>query len=173
MQTHVVKAKKLHKSAVLPKQATEDSAGLDLYACFGDRKEIKIEDGLTKTSVFLKASDTGRMSFVLPPGKWAAIPTGFAVALPRGVYGCVASRSGMAKKKGLIVHQGTGTVDPDYRGEIYMIIRNVSEMDQIIYDGDRLAQLIPIIYKHIELELSKDLEDTDRGSGGFGSTGHN
>ena len=96
------------------------------------------------------------------------IGTGIAIELPKGVYGRIASRSGLALKKGLDI--GAGVIDPDYRGEIKILLFNHSESEYLIKKGDRIAQLIMEKIKIVDIEEIEDLGSTDRSNQGFGST---
>ena len=107
----------------------------------------------------------------LQPGERALVPTGFAAAIPQGYEGQVRPRSGNALKRGLTCLNTPGTIDSDYRGEIGVILVNLGQETQIISRGERIAQLViaPVVVAGI-VEADA-LDDTDRGSGGFGSTG--
>lgn len=134
--------KKLVSHAVIPKRATEGSAGLDISAS---------ED------------------FVIPAHKWNAVPTGIAISVPRDCYARLAPRSGLAYKKGIDV--GAGVIDSDYSGEIKVILFNHGDEDFIIHRGDRIAQIIFEKIFINELVEVEELTFTKRGDGGFGSTG--
>ena len=134
--------KKLVSHAVIPKRATEGSAGLDISAS---------ED------------------FVIPAHKWNAVPTGIAISVPRDCYARLAPRSGLAYKKGIDV--GAGVIDSDYSGEIKVILFNHGDEDFIIHRGDRIAQIIFEKIFINELVEVEELNFTKRGDGGFGSTG--
>lgn len=134
-----------HPNAVLPTTATEGSAGYDLSAC--------VED-------------------VVPAGSWKAIETGVVVQFPSNCYLRIAPRSGLAFKKGLDVF--AGVIDSDYRATIKVILMNHGKEDFQIHIGDRIAQMIyEAIYKPDLCQVSSlaELEETERGQGGFGSTG--
>ncbi len=136
----------VEEGATLPKQTTALSAGSDISA------------KLSKP-------------FVLRPGDYALIPTGLKIALPPGYEAQVRPRSGLAAKYGVTVLNSPGTIDADYRGEVKVILINHGKEDFIINDGDRIAQFViaPIVNTtFIEVD---ELDDTDRGEGGFGSTG--
>jgi dUTP pyrophosphatase len=108
---------------------------------------------------------------VLEPGERALVETGIAVAIPEGYEGQIRPRSGVARKEGLTVLNSPGTIDSDYRGEVKVLVVNLGQREIDICDGDRIAQLVicPVVQAHlVEVE---ELDDTDRGSGGFGSTG--
>ena len=135
------------KEIPLPRYATAGAAAMDLYACITE-------------------------SLVLPAGERTVIPTVIAIALPgRNYVGLVFARSGLGIKKGICLSNGVGVIDSDYRGEIAVGLVNLSREDYTILPGDRIAQLMvtPVAQPH--LELVEELDETDRGCGGFGSTG--
>tara|TARA_B100001093_G_scaffold301272_1_gene287341 strand:- start:346 stop:786 length:441 start_codon:yes stop_codon:yes gene_type:complete len=138
--------KKLTKNVSLPKYATDGSSGVDLAANLEQVIEIK-------------------------PGKIAIIPTGLAVSIPRNFEIQIRPRSGLAAKNQVSVLNTPGTIDSDYRGEIKIILINLSNKNFLVNSGDRVAQMVlcPIIkatFKEVD-----NLENTTRGFGGFGSTG--
>ena len=110
-------------------------------------------------------------SLVIKPGRSALVPTGLYLEIPSGYEVQVRSRSGLALKNGIMVLNSPGTIDSDYRGEIKVILMNLSSEDFVINNNDRIAQLVLSRYEKAELVLSDQLEETERGSGGFGSTG--
>ncbi|MGV6846387.1 MAG: dUTP diphosphatase [Lutibacter sp.] len=110
-------------------------------------------------------------SVVLKPLERAIIKTGLFIALPVGTEAQVRPRSGLAAKKGITVLNAPGTVDADYRGEIGVILVNLSNENFEIKNGDRIAQLVIAKHERAEWEEVKELSETERGSGGFGSTG--
>jgi dUTP pyrophosphatase len=128
----------------MPARATPGSAGFDLRA---NRFET------------------------LRPGQRALIPTGFAVAIPQGWAGLICPRSGLALAHGITVLNAPGIIDSDYRGEIGVILHNLGNEAFSVGIGDRIAQLVLKRILITDLELVEDLDDTDRGAGGFGSTG--
>ncbi|MCZ0737496.1 dUTP diphosphatase [Phreatobacter sp. AB_2022a] len=132
----------------LPAHQTEGSAGMDLVAALA-------ED----------------MPLVLAPAERAAVPTGLVLAIPGGFEGQVRPRSGLALKHGLTVANAPGTVDSDYRGEVKVILINLGEQPVTIRRGERIAQLVIAPVTRAALLLAENLDETDRGSGGFGSTG--
>ncbi len=138
--------KRLSKNVTLPRYETEDSSGLDLAADID--KQIKIL-----------------------PGKSEIIPTGLAVAIPKNFEIQIRPRSGLAAKNQVSVLNTPGTIDADYRGEIKVILINLSDKVFVVEKGLRIAQMVvcPVIKASIK-EVTK-LESTKRGSGGFGSTG--
>jgi dUTP pyrophosphatase len=130
----------------LPQYETQASAGVDLRA-------------------FLP------QPIVLKPMERVLIPTGLYLELPLGVEAQVRSRSGLALKKGIAVLNAPGTVDADYRGEVGVILINLSTEDFPIQDGDRIAQLVLARHERASWQLVEELSSSDRGTGGFGSTG--
>ena len=142
-----MKVKIINKSDhPLPNYETLESAGMDL------RTNIK-------TDITLK------------PNQRAIVPTGIFIALPKGYEAQVRSRSGLAAKYGVTVLNSPGTIDADYRGEIGVILINFSENDFIIKNGDRIAQIVIAKHERAIWEECNNLSKTERGSGGFGSTG--
>ena len=142
----MVKIKKLRKDAIIPKYASEQSAGLDLYA--------NIEEDIS-----------------IPPFHTVKIPTGVAIELEDNTVGLIYARSGLATNRDLAPANKVGVVDSDYRGEIIVALHNHGEIPQKVAKNERIAQLVitPII--HVELEEVDELSQTKRSSGGFGSTG--
>lgn len=130
----------------LPEYATALSAGMDLRA--------NIDAPL-----------------VLRPLERKAVPTGLYMALPPGYEAQVRPRSGLALKKGITVLNSPGTVDADYRGEVKVILVNLSDEDFTINDGDRIAQMVVARHETVEWCAVGQLDDTERGDGGFGHTG--
>ncbi|MBS9766402.1 MAG: dUTP diphosphatase [Flavobacteriaceae bacterium] len=108
---------------------------------------------------------------VLKPLERAIIKTGLFIALPVGFEAQVRPRSGLSAKKGITVLNAPGTIDADYRGEIGVILVNLSNEDFIVNDGERIAQLVIAKHERVEWDKVSKLDDTERGSGGFGSTG--
>ena len=141
-----IKVKLLRPDAQVPARATADSAGADLHACM---------DG----------------PVTVAPGETAFIGTGLAAAIPSGWAGLVFARSGLACKKGLAPANKVGVIDSDYRGEIKVALHNHGTEPVTVTPGDRIAQLALVPVCMAEYEASETLEDTDRGAGGFGSTG--
>ena len=129
-----------------PNYETEGAAGMDLRA--------NIEDAIT-----------------LKPLERAIVKTGLFIALPVGFEAQVRPRSGLAAKKGITVLNSPGTVDADYRGEIGVILVNLSNEEFIVNDGERIAQLIIAKHERVNWQEVDVLSETERGSGGFGSTG--
>ena len=109
--------------------------------------------------------------FTLAPGARTLVPTGLYISLPKGYEAQVRPRSGLALKKGVTVLNTPGTIDADYRGEIGVIIANLSQEDFVINDGERIAQMVVARHETVEWELCDTLDETERGAGGFGHTG--
>ncbi|MBR4133651.1 MAG: dUTP diphosphatase [Bacteroidales bacterium] len=130
----------------LPQYATPQSAGVDLRA------------------------DT-REDIVLPPLGRAMVPTGLYLEIPAGYEAQVRPRSGLAAKKGVTVLNSPGTIDADYRGEVRVILVNLSSDPFTIVPGERIAQMVFARHEQVEWEEADTLEESERGAGGFGSTG--
>lgn len=107
----------------------------------------------------------------LKPLERTLIPTGLHIALPQGYEAQIRPRSGIAAKRGLTMLNSPGTIDSDYRGEIKCIVVNLSNETQTIEPGERIAQMVIARYEQIMWEPAENLDDTERGAGGFGSTG--
>ncbi len=108
---------------------------------------------------------------ILSPGERILVPTGLYVSIPPGYEAQIRPRSGLALKKGITLMNTPGTIDADYRGEIGIIMVNLSQEDFVINDGERIAQMIVARYETVEWESCEELDETERGSGGFGHTG--
>ena len=137
---------KLDPSAQLPRRATASSAGYDLCACV--RQPVTVE-----------------------PGQTVSIPTGLAMALPQGYGGFIFARSGLGIRHGIVPGNCVGVIDADYRGEIKVALHNHSDAPVTVQPGDRIAQLVIMPVMMAEYVEADELCDTDRGAGGFGSTG--
>ncbi len=150
-----------------PVRGSPMAAGFDLCACISDEfvppTHYLQQDGI----VFHTSGD--EKSIAIKAGKRALIKTGVRMSLPFGQYGRIAPRSGLAYKNGIDVL--AGVIDADYRGDVGVILLNTGDNDFIIKDGDRIAQIIIEKIDMCELIVVKDLGITDRGEGGFGSTG--
>jgi len=107
----------------------------------------------------------------LTPGARALVPTGLYISLPQGYEAQIRPRSGLALKKGITLLNTPGTIDADYRGEIGLIVANLSQENFVINDGERIAQMVVAKYETAEWELCDSLDETVRGAGGFGHTG--
>ena len=130
----------------LPEYATEQSAGMDLRA--------NIDEPI-----------------VLRPLERRLIPTGLYIALPKGYEAQVRPRSGLALKKGITVLNAPGTVDADYRGEVGVVLINLSQEDFTVNDGERIAQMVIVRHETAEFVEVECLDETERGAGGYGHTG--
>lgn len=142
-----IKVKLLREGARLPHLATDGAAACDLYALLSE-------------------------PVTLAPGQRYPVPTGIAIALPdKNSVAVVCARSGLALKQGLALANGIGVIDSDYRGEIFVAIINNDKESKTIENGERIGQLmiLPVIVP--EYEVVSELDETERGSGGFGSTG--
>lgn len=130
----------------LPTYATEQSAGMDLYAAIGAPLRLQ-------------------------PGQRELIPTGISIALPPDCEAQIRSRSGLAAKSGIIVLNSPGTIDADYRGEIFVVLYNSSDRLFLVERGMKIAQMVVAPVLHVNWQAIDKLNLTERGSGGFGSTG--
>ena len=141
-----IPVKILRPNAVIPTYGTEFSAGADLYACLD-------------------------APVIIAPGQTALIPLGFAMALPEGYAGFVFARSGLATKRDLAPANKVGIIDADYRGECMVPLHNHGQSPQSVEHGERIAQMAILPYLAGEFFETDKLSDTERGEGGFGSTG--
>lgn len=146
--TFMVNVKKLRDDAIIPTQGSKYAAGYDLYAAIDAPITIKSEETIK-------------------------IGTGLAFELPEGFFAGIFARSGLATKQGLRPANCVGVVDCDYRGEVIVAIHNDSNRNTVIAPGDRIAQMILLPYQSMEFTEVNDLNKTDRGDGGFGSSGNN
>ena len=146
-----INVEKLADNAVLPTYGTDHSAGMDLYAIIPDTMNWA----------------------VVSPRKTKLIHTGISVEIPDGYFGAIFARSGLAVKEGLRPANCVGVIDSDYRGEVMVALRNDSDVTRYISNGERVAQMVIIPYERAELNEVKILGETERGAGGFGSTGKN
>lgn len=137
---------KLRPEAVLPVYSTRESAGADLCACLDE-------------------------DLVIEPSLYAKIPTGLSIQLPQGYEAQVRPRSGLAAKFGLTVLNSPGTIDADYRGEVAVLLINLGKERVVIHHGDRIAQVVVAPCAQASFLEASFLDATERGSGGFGSTG--
>lgn len=110
-------------------------------------------------------------SVVIPAGETRLLHTGIAVAIPEGYAGLIYARSGLASKRHLAPANKVGVVDADYRGEVMVALHNHGKEDQILENGERIAQLVITPFLRADFTLSETLDETERGAGGFGSTG--
>ena len=138
--------KRLSKNIELPKYETNGSSGMDLSANI--KKQIKIE-----------------------PGKTSIVPTGISVSIPKNFEIQIRSRSGLAAKSQISVLNSPGTIDADYRGELKVILINLGNKTFVVEKGTRIAQMVLCPIVKVKFKEVDNLDDTDRGAGGFGSTG--
>ena len=138
---------------------------------------IKLLDPELPAPAYAKPGDAGadlrsRIDFELEPGERALVPTGVAIALPEGYVGLVHPRSGLATKHGITIVNAPGTVDSGYRGELMVTLLNTDKTKSFhVQRGDRIAQLIIQKYEHATFTVVDELDQTERGSSGFGSSG--
>lgn len=137
---------KLHPDAVMPTYGSRHAAGADLYAL-------------------------AEAEILIPAGKTVFVSTGIAMEIPEGFVGLVFARSSMGAKRNLAPANKVGVIDSDYRGEIKVVLHNHGDTDQVVMPGERIAQLAIVPYLMAEFEECTSLSDTERGEGGFGSTG--
>jgi dUTP pyrophosphatase len=138
--------KKLSKTAIIPKYETQGASGVDISANINEHLTLATNESIL-------------------------VPTGIAVSIPQGFEIQIRPRSGLAAKKGISVLNTPGTIDADYRGEIKVILINHGNEPFIIRNGDRIAQMVVCPIVQAKFEQVDELSDTERGSGGFGSTG--
>lgn len=183
-----LKIKKLNPDAHVPTRAHDTDAGMDLYALpveYTDKEKSDIKNKLAAKALLQSATafdllwaatdsdweQTFAKGIFIFPHETVMVPTGIAVAVPTGYMGCIYARSGLASKHGLAPANCVGIVDSDYRGEVKVALHNYSNEPYIVDVGDRIAQLViqPIsLCTPVEVE---ELDETDRGVGGFGSSG--
>jgi dUTP pyrophosphatase len=147
----VIKIYRMHHSAKIPAYKTKEAAGMDLHACLpGDSlpEDFRLES-------------RGRL----------LIPTGFAIQIPPGYEGQIRPRSGLALEHGVTVLNAPGTLDSDYRGEVGVLLINHGQDDFWVKHGDRIAQLVIAKVERTDVLEVAELDETERGAGGFGSTG--
>ncbi|MCW7470540.1 dUTP diphosphatase [Leptospira kanakyensis] len=136
----------LKEGAVIPEYKTSGSAGMDLSACLSE-------------------------NLILPNGKVVFVPTGLAMAIPEGYEGQVRPRSGFSTKNRIMMPNSPGTIDSDYRGEILIPLLNLSGEDFVLEPGTRVAQMVLHSVAQLPVQVVTELSATERGTGGFGSTG--
>ena len=144
MPTTPLEVQLLHPDAVAPARTREGDAGHDLRAVAAE---------------------------VIPPGEHRVVPTGIAIALPDGIAGLVTPRSGLAAQHGITLVNTPGLIDPNYRGEIKVILRNEGRERFAVEPGDRIAQLLLVPFSAPPIRIVSALTSTERGSAGFGSSG--
>lgn len=140
---------RINENAIIPKKMTDEAAGCDLYACLENN------------------------SATIKPHQTVKINTGIKMAIPQGYFGAIYARSGLATKDGLRPANCVGVIDSDYRGEIIVALFNDSNKEKVINTGDRIAQLVIQSYQNVNFIETRELDETDRGNGGFGSSGIN
>ena len=141
-----MRVKKVRPNAVIPTYGSAEAAGADLYACL-------------------------EADVVIEPGKTVFVPTGIAMAVPRGYAGLIYARSSMGAKRGLAPANKVGVIDSDYRGEVMVALHNHGTEIQTVCHGERIAQLLVTAVLAPAFEETDELDETARGAGGFGSTG--
>lgn len=146
MKKAQIRIKKLREDAVAPTYGSPYAAGADLYACLEEEQ-------------------------VVSPGQTVMIHTGIAMEIPEGYAGLIFARSGLASKRGLAPANKVGVVDSDYRGEFMIALHNHSDVPQTVLPGERIAQMVITPVLTAGFLQVEELEETQRGSGGFGSTG--
>jgi dUTP pyrophosphatase len=142
----LIRIKKLIDKAIIPARGSQQAAGYDLYACADE-------------------------DIVIAPHSTVKVGTGLSIAIPDGYFGAVYARSGLASKQGLRPSNCVGVIDSDYRGELIVAMHNDTEVEATINKNERIAQLVVMPFLSVEFEETEELDDTERGSGGFGSTG--
>ncbi|MBO5136859.1 MAG: dUTP diphosphatase [Clostridia bacterium] len=142
-----IKIKKLKENAVIPTRGSEKAAGYDLYACFEGE------------------------SLTIPAHSTVKVGTGLAIAVPDGYFGAIFARSGLATKQGLRPANCVGVADSDYRGEYIVALHNDTDEEKVIAKAERIAQLVVMPFLSVEFDEVEELDETERGAGGFGSTG--
>lgn len=145
---HIAKFVRLNTNATIPTKASEESAGYDLYAC--------IDSGVVQIN----------------PHETVFVDTGLAITPPKNYYGAIFARSGLASKQGLRPANCVGICDEDYTGNYMVALHNDSDETRYINNGDRIAQLVFMPYLNIDFVEVDKLKETERGGGGFGSTGN-
>ena len=142
-----IKIKKLQEKAMVPTSGSSKAAGYDLYACLEGE------------------------SLTIEPHSTAMVGTGLAAAIPEGYFGGIFARSGLAAKQGLRPANCVGVVDADYRGEIKVALHNDTDQPRTIGDGERIAQMVVLPFLEVSFQTVSELDETERGEGGFGHTG--
>ena len=141
-----LKIKKMRDNAIIPTRGDSEAAAIDLYACMDD-------------------------SVTILPGRTAWIPSGIACDFPNGYFGLVLPRSSVGAKRRLTLSNTAGVIDHSFNGEIMMVFQNDGDVYQTIHPGERLAQMILLPYVTYNIVETDSLTETERGEGGFGSTG--
>lgn len=149
-----MRVKRLYPNSKIPTRGSDYAAGYDLYA-----------------ENVLFADDSDNYTLKVLPGKTLKVGTGIAVELPKGTFGAIYARSGLGIKHGIVPANCVGIIDEDYRGEIVVALHNHSDKPFFFKFGDRIAQLVIHPYIAADVNVVDGLSDTERGNGGFGSTG--
>jgi len=148
MELKILQMERGGKKPPLPQYQTADAAAMDIAAFLPEGEEI-----------------------VLQPGEWKLIPTGLCMAIPSGFGGFLLARSGLAAKFAIGLTNGVGLIDADYRGEVKVNLHNGGTAPFTVRDGDRIAQLVLLATPRVTVCAAETLDETQRGTGGFGSTG--
>lgn len=167
-----LKIKRLTKTATLPTKAHETDACFDIYADIPD-EEYEYREGTPNLfgGFPMFALEKRGKGVAIQPHQTVLIPTGFATEIPHGFWGAIFARSGLASKQGLRPAQGVPVIDEPYRGQWMIPLHNDSEETHIIHHGDRICQFMLLPYFQTTITEVEELDSTDRGEGGFGSTG--
>ena len=142
-----LKFRKINNLAKTPTRGSNSAAGYDLYAA-------------------------SSYNIIIQPHQTVKVGTGIAIAIPEGYFGGIFARSGLATKKGLAPANKVGVIDSDYRGEVIVALHNDTDGIQVVEAGDRIAQLVILPFISVDFNEVEKLDETDRGAGGFGSTGN-
>ena len=142
-----IKIKKVNPNAKIPTRGSDQAAGYDLYACLDTEK------------------------ITIPAHQTVKVQTGLSMAIPEGYFGAIFARSGLAAKQGLRPANCVGVIDSDYRGEFMVTLHNDTDEPKTVENHDRVAQLVVMPYMQIDFNETDSLDETERGAGGFGSTG--
>ena len=148
MECVKVEIKRLNDKAIIPTRGSSNAAGYDLYANLGEYDVLEIQPHCTYS-----------------------VGTGLAISIPTGYFGAIFARSGIARDRGLRPANCVGVIDSDYRGEVIVALHNDSDELPRVRNGERIAQLVILPYLPVEFEEVEHLTETERGEGGFGSTG--
>ncbi len=159
-----VKIKLLSETATLPTYGSEEAAGMDLYL------DLSTSPTFWNGYPRLSSDEMQDDVFLMPQGV-AMLSTGISISIPQGYVGLIYARSGLASKKGLRPRNAVGVIDSDYRGTVMVPLVNDSDEVATVAHGERIAQMIITPYEQANLILVDELDSTDRGTGGFGSTG--
>ena len=142
-----IKIKKVNPNAKIPTRGSYQAAGYDLYACLDTEK------------------------ITIPAHQTVKVQTGLSMAIPEGYFGAIFARSGLAAKQGLRPANCVGVIDSDYRGEFMVMLHNDTDEPKTVENHDRVAQLVVMPYMPVDFQETDSLDETQRGTGGFGSTG--